>query len=108
MICTVVAVHRACTRSPINVQGTEYRAPPTFTWMSGPTLPVDQLASTNGVLGSGARAGASTAANTAAGAAPPNGRQARRPATSRAHRIASARICSKPVNSRPRQNESRT
>lgn len=46
--------------------------------------------------------------NTAAGAAPSSGRQARAPATSVHQRSASARIASSEANSRPRQNESRT
>ena len=56
----------------------------------------------------GRSASRSTASNTAAGAAPSSGRQARCPATSSDQRAASACICSRDVNSRPRQNESRT
>jgi hypothetical protein len=77
--------------------------------MSGPTLAVDQVASTNGRrAGSGSSAWASTAANTLAGAAPESGRQARCPATSLDHRSASVCICWIEANSLPRQNESRT
>jgi len=84
----MVAVDRAWTCWPINRQGTEYNAGPTLTWMSGPTLPVDQVANTNGVAGSALNAGASTAANTATGAAPSNDRHDRVPATSRHQRTA--------------------
>ena len=87
--------------------GTEYRLWPTLTWMSGPTLHRDHCASTNGLAGSGASVSFSTAANTAAGAAPSSGRHDRCPATSADQRTASACICSRLVNSRPRQNESR-
>jgi len=76
--------------------------------MSGPTLGRDQVASSNGRTGNGIRVSASVAANTAAGAAPLNGRLARRPATCSDQRSASACICSRLVNSRPRKNESRT
>ena len=76
--------------------------------MSGPTRAADQVASTNGATGNGRNADASTAANTAAGAAPSSGRHARAPATSRLQRSASARIPASEPNSRPRQNESRT
>jgi hypothetical protein len=50
--------------------------------LSGPALHRDHSVSTNGDTGSRARAALSTAANTAAGAAPSSGRHARRPATS--------------------------
>jgi len=60
------------------------------------------------VVGSGRSAGASTAANTAPGAAPSNGRQARVPATSLDQRTAPACMSAKLVNARPRQKESRT
>lgn len=80
---------------------------PTLTWMSGPTTAVDQRASTNGVGGNGSRVSASTASNTAMGAAPCNGRHCRRPATFWLQVTASACMCSIEVNSRPRQNESR-
>jgi hypothetical protein len=76
--------------------------------MSGPIFALDQVASTNGAAGNGASARCSTAANTAAGAAPSSGRHARWPATSLLQATASARIASSEVNSRPRQNESRT
>ena len=72
--------------------GTEYNVRPALTWMSGPTLHRDQCASTNGDTGSGASRSCSAAANTAAGAAPSSGRQARCPATSADHRTASACI----------------
>jgi len=75
----------------------------TVTWMSGPTLAADHVASTNGVVGGGLNAGASSAANTAAGAAPPSGRHDRAPATSFDQRTASACIASREVNVRPRQ-----
>jgi hypothetical protein len=88
-------------------QGTEYSVLPTLTWMSGPILPVDQEASTNGLRGSGCSAWASTAANTEAGAAPPNGRHWRCPATSRHHTRACCCMCCSDVNSRPRQKLSR-
>ena len=76
--------------------------------ISGPTLAADHVASTNGVAGNARNAGPSTAANTAAGAAPSSGRQARAPATSFAQRTAAACIPSTEVNVRPRQKESRT
>jgi hypothetical protein len=75
--------------------------------MSGPTLHRDHSASTNGSRGSGASAPASAAANTAAGAAPSSGRHDRWPATSADQRTASACMCSRLVNSRPRQKLSR-
>ena len=87
--------------------GTEYKARPTLTWMSAPTLHRDHPASTNGDAGSAASRSFSAAANTAAGAAPSSGRQCRRPATSVDHRSASACICSSDDHSRPRQDESR-
>ena len=90
-----VAVERAWTCPPISRHGTEYSAGPTLTWMSGPTLPVDHVASTNGVAGSGPNAGASTAANTTAGAAPSSGRHDRTPATSFDQRTASVCITSR-------------
>lgn len=40
-------------------------------WMSGPTVAVDQRASTNGVGGRGGSSAASNASNTATGAAVP-------------------------------------
>jgi hypothetical protein len=103
----MVAVERASRVSPRCFHGTEYKLWPTLTWMSGPTLHRDHSASTNGALGSGASFCFSTAPNTAAGAAPSSGRQDRRPATSAHQRTAAACICSRLVNSRPRQNESR-
>ncbi len=103
-----VAVQRAWTCWPISGHGTEYRHRPTLMWMSGPTLATDQVASTNGVAGSARRAGASTVANTVAGAAPSRGRQARAPATSWDQRTASACIAARLGKVRPRQNESRT
>ena len=60
------------------------------------------------MVGSGLSAGASTAANTTAGAAPSNGRQARAPATSLDQRTAPDCMSYKEVNARPRQKESRT
>jgi hypothetical protein len=102
----MVAVERASRVLPRCFHGTEYRLWPTFTWMSGPTLHRDHSESTNGVLGRGASFSFSTAANTAAGAAPSSGRHDRRPATSVHQRTAPACICSRLVNSRPRQNES--
>jgi hypothetical protein len=75
--------------------------------MSGPTLHRDHSDSTNGVFGRGASFSFSTAANTAAGAAPSSGRHERRPATCSHQRTASACICSSEVNSRPRQKLSR-
>ena len=107
-ICTTVGVSRASTRRPMCCQGAEYSVLPTLTWMSGPILPVDQVASTNGRFGSDRNACASTARNTAIGAAPASGRQCRCPATSRHQAKACSRICCSEVNSRPRQNESRT
>lgn len=104
----MVAVDLAWIRCPIRAHGTEYRAEPTLTWMSGPTLPVDQVASTNSVTGSGFRVGASIAAKTAAGAAPVSGRHDRVPATCRDQPAASSCIASRLVKVRPRQNESRT
>src|SRR4051812_41012543 len=77
---TVVHVSRASRRCPISRHGTEYRLLPTLTWMSGPTLPVDHVANTNGLAGNGVSVSASAAANTAAGAAPSSGRHARVPA----------------------------
>jgi hypothetical protein len=74
---------------------------------SGPIFAFAQVASTNGALGSGAKASLSTAPNTTAGAAPSSGRHWRRPATCRHQRSASACICSSEVNSRPRQKLSR-
>jgi hypothetical protein len=76
--------------------------------MSGPTLPVDQVATTNRLRGNGFRAAASTAANTAAGAAPSRLGCRRAPATSTDQSRASCCIASSDVNDRPRQNESRT
>ena len=76
--------------------------------MSGPTRALDQVASTNGAAGNACRCSRSTVSNTAAGAAPSSGRHARAPATSLLQRRASARIASRQLNSRPRQNESRT
>ena len=76
--------------------------------MSGPIFAVAHVASTNGSAGSGRSASFSAASNTAAGAAPSSGRHARRPATSADQRTASACICSRDVNSRPRQKQSRT
>ena len=87
--------------------GTEYKVRPTLTWISGPTLHRDHSVSTNGARGNGARAALSTAANTAAGAAPSSGRHDRRPATCMHHRSASACICVRLTNSRPRQKLSR-
>src|SRR6266536_2890148 len=49
--------------------GTEYRHRPTLTWMSGPTVARDQVASTNRRCGKGFSSLASTAANTLRGAA---------------------------------------
>ncbi len=76
--------------------------------MSGPIFARAHVASTNGSAGSGRSVCFSTASNTAAGAAPSSGRHARRPAVSADQRSASACICSRLMNSRPRQNESRT
>ncbi|MBB5128151.1 hypothetical protein [Streptomyces griseoloalbus] len=76
--------------------------------MSGPTVAVDQRASTNGVGGRGSSSAASKASNTVIGAAPPSGRHFRRPATCRLQVTASACMCLIELNSRPRQNESRT
>src|ERR1035438_626107 len=104
----MVAVERAWTCWPIRRQGTEYKAGPTLMWMSGPTLPVDQVANTNGVVGSGLNAGASTAAKTAPGAAPSSGRHDRAPATSWHQRTAPDCMSCKLVNARPRQKESST
>ena len=101
-------VARASTRCPRCHHGMEYNVASTLAWMSGPTIGRDQDASTNPEVGSRRSVGASTAANTAAGAAPSSGRQDRAPATSRDHLTASTRIASRLVNSRPRQNESRT
>jgi hypothetical protein len=75
--------------------------------MSGPTVARDQVASTNRRSGNGLSCSASTAWNTANGAAPPNGRQQRLPATFTHHSSAACCICATDVNSRPRQNESR-
>jgi hypothetical protein len=106
-ICTVSAVERASTLCPISRQGTEYSARPTFTWMSGPTLPRDHTARVNGLLGSGASAPDSTVLNTASGAAPSRPRCARNPATFRHHSSAARCMASRDSNSRPRQYESR-
>ena len=75
--------------------------------MSGPTAGLDHDARTNGLAGNGISAAASTAANTAAGAAPSSPRCAHRPATSVHHVSAAACICATDVNSRPRQKLSR-
>ncbi len=77
-------------------------------WISGPIFAVAHVASTNGSPGSGRSASFSTDSNTTAGAAPSSGRHALRPATSSDQRTASPCICGREVNSRPRQNESRT
>ena len=50
-------------------------------WISSPTSGRDPDASSNRLAGSGISVSASVAANTAAGAAPPSGRHARRPQT---------------------------
>jgi hypothetical protein len=105
--CTVVAVWRASSRWPISRQGIEYSVVATLAWMSGPTLAVAQLASTNTVAGSASSASASTAANTLAGAAPCSGRHDRWPATCWHQSSAACCSCSSEANSRPRQNESR-
>ena len=106
--CTVAAVIRTSAVLPMCRQGTEYSTLPTRAWISAPILAFAQVVSTNGPAGSGGSAAASTASNTAAGVAPASGRQERCPATWALHRAASACICSSEVNSRPRQNESRT
>ena len=100
---------RASTCCPISRHGTEYRALPTLRWQSGPIGPVDQVASTKSLGGNGFSAAASTASNTDTGLAPSNdavGPDVRDlPAPASAPRPASA---ASEVNSRPRQNESRT
>ncbi len=88
-------------------QGMEYSTLATEAWMSGPTLHRDHSATTNGARGRAASAGFSTAANTAAGAAPSSGRQCRCPATSVHQRTASACIWVRLANSRPRHKLSR-
>lgn len=80
---------------------------PTLAWISGPTFAADQVASTNGCPGSAARACASVASNTDTGAAPPSGRNDRRPATSTHHVTAAAYISGSEVNTRSRQKLSR-
>ncbi len=107
-ICTIVNVARASTFWPRKRHGTEYRQRPTLTWMSGPTVPRDQAASTKRFCGNGFSADRSTAWRTVNGAAPPSGRHDRCPATSVHQLIAAACIAASDVNSRPRQNESRT
>jgi hypothetical protein len=104
----MVSVTRTSAVLPMCRHGTEYSTLPTRAWMSGPIFALAQVASTNGSAGSGSSASFSAAANTAAGAAPSSGRQARVPATSAHHRSASACICPRLANWRPRQNESRT
>ena len=106
--CTIVSVTRTSAVLSMCRHGTEYSTLPTRAWISGPILAVAQVASTNGPAGSGLSASFSIAANTAAGAAPSSGRQARHPATSADQRSASACICARLVNSRPRQKLSRT
>ena len=106
--CTIVSVTRTSALWPMCRHGTEYSTLPTRAWMSGPILALAQVASTNGSAGSGLSASFSAAANTAAGAAPSSGRQARCPATSSDQRTASACICASEANSRPRQKLSRT
>ena len=106
--CTIVSVTRTSALWPMCRHGTEYSTLPTRAWMSGPILALAQVASTNGSAGSGRSACFSAAANTAAGAAPSSGRQARCPATSSDQRTASACICASEANSRPRQKLSRT
>ena len=106
--CTIVAVSRTSAVLPMCRHGTEYSTLSTWAWISGPIFAVAHVASTNGSAGSGRSASFSTVSNTAAGAAPSSGRHARRPATSSDQRAASACICARVVNSRPRQNESRT
>ena len=105
---TMVAVMRTSAVLPMCRHGTEYSTFSTRAWMSVPILAFAHMASTNGSAGSGRSASFSIAANTAAGAAPSSGRHGRCPATSRDQRAASACICARLVNSRPRQNESRT
>ncbi len=80
---------------------------PTLTWMSGPTVGVDQEASTNTLRGNGFSSSRSTASNTLSGAAPCNGRHERRPATLSDQSRAARCIASSEANSRPRKNESR-
>ena len=106
--CTMVAVMRTSAVLPMCRHGTEYSTLSTRAWMSGPLFAFAQVASTNGAAGSGRKASFSTAVNTTAGAAPSKGRHGRAPATSADQRTASACICASEVNSRPRQNESRT
>jgi hypothetical protein len=106
--CTIAAVSRTSAVLPMCCHGTEYSTRSTWAWISGPIFARAQVASTNGPAGSGRSACFSAASNTAAGAAPSSGRHGRRPATSADQRSASACICASEVNSRPRQNESRT
>jgi hypothetical protein len=75
--------------------------------MSGPTVGVDQEASTNTLRGSGLSSSRSTASNTLSGAAPSSGRHERRPATVSAQSRAAEASASIEANSRPRKNESR-
>ena len=107
-ICTIVNVERASTFCPMKRHGTEYRHRPTLTWMSGPIVARDHVASTKRLCGKGFSSPASTAWNTVSGLAPPNGRHEREPATSVHHTSAACCIAAIEVNSRPRQNESRT
>ncbi len=105
--CTIVAVTRTSAVLPMCRHGSEYNTLPTRAWMSGPIFALAHVASTNGSPGSGTSVSFSTAANTAAGVAPSSGRQALRPATCPDQRSASACICARDVNSRPRQKLSR-
>jgi hypothetical protein len=78
---------------------------PILAWMSGPTFGVDHVANSNGRPGNGSSVGASTVANTAAGAAPSSGQHGRAPATSRDHTTAAVWICPTEVNSSPRPQQ---
>jgi hypothetical protein len=106
--CTIVSVTRTSAVLPMCRHGTEYSTLPTRAWISGLIFAFAHVASTNGSAGSGRSASFSTAANTAAGAAPSSGRHARPPATSSDQRSAASCIWTRLMNSRPRQNESRT
>jgi hypothetical protein len=105
---TIDAVSLTSAVLPMCCHGTEYSTRSTLAWISGPIFAVAHVASTNGSAGNGRGVSFSTVSNTAAGAAPSSGRQARRQATSADQRAAPACICSRLASSRPRQKLSRT
>ncbi|CKR48148.1 Uncharacterised protein [Mycobacterium tuberculosis] len=76
--------------------------------MSTPTVPIDQLVSSNALGGNAINACCSTASNIRRGWAPSKARKYRSPATSVLQVTAACCIWASESNSRPFQNESRT